>query len=574
MKNAITVVFTTLFLFSCLLFPCNAALPPDFVEADDSLTSEEKSILQEKLDAYGYGEENVSADILYDADDCPAFMLGTTREGYVILRRNSYRFCECGDGNPYFNFMDEKKYYAGASYYFVQQSNLEQTAGDCAGVYYDILRETYSDFVPKTDSHDAVNETDEICVPSSTTSVLSSVVLPDSYDYLRRRAFGNNTDSTCSAVATGIALNYIALEHNMLIVKKDHVSEVLNKKLVSDKNPISTCYPNANRLHRYLVETCRMGPASYADDISQPVARYIANSSSYYYGYNFYMNWSLFPDVSTFRTEIANDRPILITTTLSAQYGFHTMCAYGYRDTSDGPQVLVHVGWYSKTQMQPEYENSDRYYQKTTWINANDATYAYYFRFSNPLANFTDIPMFTSWAYPGIVYTVNNGIMNGTSATTFSPNQTMSRAMLVSTLYRMAGSPAVTYASIFSDVPKGAYYANSVIWAVNNGIANGVGNGKFNPNGNVTREQIAVFLYRYAECYGYDTSRRSNLSVFSDYKSISSYAKDAVSWAVAEGIINGISSIDGPTVLSPQNSATRAQTAAFLQRFMENVVGY
>ncbi len=281
----------------------------------------------------------------------------------------------------------------------------------------------------------------------------------------------------------------------------------------------------------------------------------------------------MFPDVSTFKKEIANARPILVTTTLFAQYDFHTMCAYGYRDTSDGPQILVHVGWYSTTQMQPESEGSDCYYQKTTWINASDATYAYYFRFDNPLESFTDIPRFTSWAYPGIVYTVNNGIMNGTSATTFSPNQTMSRAMLVSTLYRIAGSPAVTYTNTFSDVPKSTYYADSVIWAVNNGIANGVGNGKFNPNGNVTREQIAVFLYRYAECYGYDTSRRSNLSAFSDSGSISSYAKDAISWAVAEGIINGVSSINGPTALSPQSSATRAQTAAFLQRFMENIVG-
>lgn len=573
MKNAMTFAFTALFLLSCLLLPCNAAMPTDFAETNDSLTNEEISIMKEKLDAYGCGEENVSVDVLYDAEDCPVWMFGATGEGYVILRRNSYRFCECGDGNPYSNFMDEKKYYAGAVCYFVKQSNPEQTAGDCAGVYYDVLRETYSSFVPKAVPNNAVSETEKNHVFSNTTSVLPSVVLPDNYDYLRRRAFGNNTDNTCSAVATGIALNYIALEHNMLIVQKNHVSEMLNNKLVSGSNPISTCYPNANRLHRYLVETCRMGPASYADDILQPVARYITNSSSYYYGYSFYVNWSLLPDGSTFRTEIANARPIQITTTLFAQYDFHTMCVYGYRDTSDGPQVLVHVGWYTTAQMQPESQGSDHYYQKTTWINANDATYAYYFRFNNPLANFTDIPRFTSWAYPGIVYAVNNGIMNGTSATTFSPNQTMSRAMLVSTLYRIAGSPAVTYASIFSDVPKGAYYADSVIWAVDNGIANGVGDGKFNPSGNVTREQIAVFLYRYAERYGYDTSKRSNLSAFSDYGSISNYARDAISWAVAEGIINGISSINGPTTLSPQSSATRAQTAAFLQRFMENVVG-
>ncbi len=294
MKNAIIFSFTALFLLSCLLLPCNAVSPADFVGASDSLTKEEISILQEKLEAYGYGEENFAADILYDAGDCPAFMLGITREGYVILRRNPYRFCECGDGNPYSDFMYEKKYYAGAVCYFAQQSNLEQSVGNCASTYYDILGGVYRNFIPKEDFNYTTyisSEMEETYASSiTTTSVSASVVLPESYNYLRRRAFGNNTDNTCSAVATGIALNYIALEHNMLIIKGNHISEMLNERLVSADRPISTYYPNANRLHRYLVETCRMGPASYADDISQPVSRYITNNSSYYYGYHFYLD--------------------------------------------------------------------------------------------------------------------------------------------------------------------------------------------------------------------------------------------------------------------------------------------
>lgn len=160
--------------------------------------------------------------------------------------------------------------------------------------------------------------------------------------------------------------------------------------------------------------------------------------------------------------------------------------------------------------------------------------------------------------------------MNGTTSTTFAPGHTMSRAMLVSTLYRMAGSPSVTYTNTFSDVPKSAWYANSVIWASKHNIVSGVGGGRFNPDGNVTREQVATFLFRYAAYRGYDTSRRANLSAFPDRGSVSSFAKDAMSWAVAEDVING-TVINDVTVLAPQNNANRGQAASFLMRFEESV---
>lgn len=571
MKRCAFLLLAIFVFLSCLSLSGNAALSNDTHVVSTSLTDQEIFVLQEKLSAYGYGEENFIFDILYDADNFPSFMFGATKEGYIVLRRGTYKFFECGEGNPYRDYMSEKKYYAGTVCYFVQTSGEESKSTEHAEEYYDILRGSYSSFVPKATSNRLETEPQKTYDTSSTTSVHSSVVLSDNYNYIRTRAFGDNRDNTCSAVATGIALNYIALRHNMAIISNNHISEKLSNGIPAYSGQISTLYPNANRLHRYLVETCRMAPASYADDVSQPVSRYISNNSSYYYGYNFFLHWTLFPNASTIKENIQNDRPVLITTTLFAQYDFHTMCVYGYRDTSDGAQLLVHVGWYTSNQMQEESAGSNQYYQKTTWIDANDATYGYYFSFDNPLANFTDIPVFTSWAYPGIVYTVNNGLMNGTSATTFSPNSTMSRAMLVSTLYRMAGSPPVTYTDTFSDVPSNTYYSNGVIWATNNGIVNGIGDGKFNPHGNVTREQIAVFLYRYATYYGYDTSKHADLSTYPDAGNISDYAKSAMSWAVAEQIINGISSVNGPTVLSPRSSATRAQTAAFLKRFIENI---
>lgn len=571
MRRLIVLLLAVSVLLSCFSLPGSAASSNDTDVVTASLTDQEISVLQEKLNAYGYGEEDFTYDVLYDAHDSPSFILGLTSNGYVILKRGTYNFFECGEGNPYFGYMSEKKYYAGVVCYFIRISNKKSQSMEHSEEYYDILRGSYSSFVPKAASSRSETEPQEAYATSSTTSVRSSVVLSDNYSYIRAKAFGDNRDNTCSAVATGIALNYIALRHNMAIISNSHISEKLSRGLPTYSGQISTLYPNANRLHRYLVDTCRMGPASYADDISQPVSRYIANNTSYYYGYQFFLHWTPFPSASTIKENIQNDRPVLITTTLFAQYDFHTMCVYGYRDTSDGAQLLVHVGWYNPNQMQEESAGSNQYYQKTTWINAGDATYGYYFSFNNPLANFTDIPVFTSWAYPGIVYAVNNGLMNGTSTTTFSPNSTMSRAMLVSTLYRMAGSPSVAYTDAFSDVPRNTYYTNGVIWAANNGIVNGIGNGKFNPHGNVTREQIAVFLYRYAEYCGYDTSKRADLSTYPDNGNISNYAKSAMSWAVAEQIMNGISNVNGPTVLSPKSSATRAQAAAFLKRFIENI---
>ena len=116
------------------------------------------------------------------------------------------------------------------------------------------------------------------------------------------------------------------------------------------------------------------------------------------------------------------------------------------------------------------------------------------------------------------------------------------------------------------DSPASAWYADGVAWASKNGIVTGVGGGKFNPNGNVTREQIATFLFRYAEYLGYNTSKRADLSRFPDSGSVSNFAKDAMSWAVATGILNGTTTND-ITILAPKSPATRAQAASFLLRF-------
>ena len=156
--------------------------------------------------------------------------------------------------------------------------------------------------------------------------------------------------------------------------------------------------------------------------------------------------------------------------------------------------------------------------------------------------------------------------MNGVGDGKFDPEGAMTRAMLVTVLWRYEGAP-MEGSNIFSDVPNGQWYTDAVAWAAANGIVGGVGNGRFDPEGNITREQMATILHRYADKKGLDTSKRDDLSGFPDGGNVQSWAKDAMQWVVAEGIING-----SEGKLLPQGNATRAQVATILMRFIENIV--
>ena len=182
-----------------------------------------------------------------------------------------------------------------------------------------------------------------------------------------------------------------------------------------------------------------------------------------------------------------------------------------------------------------------------------------------PNIEFVDVPQ-KAWYVEAVNYAVQNGLMNGVGNDQFNPEGSMTRAMLVTVLWRYEGEPEAGK-NTFSDVPNGQWYTNAVAWAAENGIVGGVGNNRFDPDGEITREQMATILFRYAEKKGIDTSKHGSLNIFSDEKQLSAYAKDAVQWAVAEQIINGS---DGK--LLPQGSATRAQVATILMRFIENKI--
>jgi len=171
------------------------------------------------------------------------------------------------------------------------------------------------------------------------------------------------------------------------------------------------------------------------------------------------------------------------------------------------------------------------------------------------------------WFYDAVTYVYSEGMMDGVSDTQFAPNSNLTRGMVVTMLYRLEDEPRVTGSSGFDDVASGAWYADAVTWAAENGIVNGVSDTEFAPNVNITREQLAAILYRYAEYNDYDVSGRDDLSEFTDRSSISGYALDAMRWAVDEGLITGITD----TTIEPQGTATRAQAATMFMRFMSTV---
>ncbi len=181
---------------------------------------------------------------------------------------------------------------------------------------------------------------------------------------------------------------------------------------------------------------------------------------------------------------------------------------------------------------------------------------------NNGSSTFTDVND-TDWFSGAVKYVTEKGLFNGTGNGTFSPQGGMNRAMLVTVLWRLEGSPDAAGGASFNDVPSGMWYTTAVKWASENGIVNGVTADSFAPSSYVTREQIAAMLYRYAQYKGTDVSSTETLAAYSDAADISTWAQPAVKWAVAHGVISGMT--DG--TIRPQNTATRAQVATMLMRY-------
>ncbi|MFR1525851.1 S-layer homology domain-containing protein [Anaerotignum sp.] len=178
--------------------------------------------------------------------------------------------------------------------------------------------------------------------------------------------------------------------------------------------------------------------------------------------------------------------------------------------------------------------------------------------------NFTDVSS-SDWFFKGVEYVVDKGIMSGVSENQFDPSGKLTRAMLVQMLYNMESRPACDAENAFMDVPVGQWYTDAVIWANDAKIVSGMGEGLFAPNMEITREQMVAMLYNYAKYKGYDVTASADLSTFADNASVSAWAQPAMQWAVAEGYISGM----GDNQLAPQGTATRAEIASVIMRFME-----
>ena len=221
---------------------------------------------------------------------------------------------------------------------------------------------------------------------------------------------------------------------------------------------------------------------------------------------------------------------------------------------------MVFAGW---------FDDDHNEYTAETILTSDVVVHAYWMEKQLTMP-FTDIS--GHWAYEGISYCYENGLMKGMTDTTFGPELTTTRAMVVTVLYRLEKEPPVGgLMNPFKDVAFADWYGSAIVWAASEGIVNGTSADTFDPNGNITREQLAAILYRYANYCGYTTDIKYVLNDFKDKDSVSPYAVEAMQWTYAADLITGMYE-NGNYVLKPGANATRAQIATILMRFMKNVI--
>ena len=265
-------------------------------------------------------------------------------------------------------------------------------------------------------------------------------------------------------------------------------------------------------------------------------------------------------EIDTVQLSLAHDGQFGFTMTLSAPLG---------RDNAD---YWANLYWFNEGTEELEFQQAARIAEDGTAEFALDHASDYAIviddRSHEPVdLPFNDVPE-SYWAYDAIQYVYGEGLMAGTSGTTFAPENVTTRGQIVTILWRLSGSPVVNYLMDFDDVDPAAYYGEAIRWATSEGIVGGYGGGVFGPNDPITREQLAVMLYRYAQHEGCDVSigEDTNILSYADFADLSEYAIPAMQWACGAGIISGTG--DGST-LTPQGEATRAQAAVMLMRFCE-----
>lgn len=335
------------------------------------ITPAEYSALKMAMENRGIGGD-IQAEVVYDANNDAAFLMGITESGYLIMSKETLRCMESGEGNPYSAYQGTKKYYGGPLCYYVTSDNQ----------YYDVGRNVLVSEVPYSENLRAAvtgiqSVGTEVYLPSAsaTASVTKTVILPNALNWVKRKAFGYNDDDTCSAVACTLALQYIDY-YNADVVPTQYHLEYLTSKATADN--VATKYPKANAFHHYLTNTCGMGAASFCDAIVTGIEWY-CDSSQLIEDTNLRCEWAVNVTGIFAKNYLDDDRPAMLTSTLAGEYSWHTMLIYGYRELSDGStEWLVHPGWYSKVSQ----NTSTGYYQvQEVWVSASTATFLYRFRY-------------------------------------------------------------------------------------------------------------------------------------------------------------------------------------------------
>ncbi len=236
------------------------------------------------------------------------------------------------------------------------------------------------------------------------------------------------------------------------------------------------------------------------------------------------------------------------------------------RPSSPERDGWIFTGWYTDVDCQTPWYFSDT-------VEGNLHLYAGWAKNgaspAEKILPFTDVKK-ADWFHESIDYAYQNGLMNGVSSTAFAPQETTTRAMIVTILWRLEGSPPMSDQTAFLDVPRNQWFSHAIAWASSSGIVNGYSETQFGPNDNITREQLVTILYRYTKQKGKISAEttKASLAHFTDCASVNAYAIDAMQWAYAQGVIQGIDS----TTLRPQGEATRAQTATFFMRFVKSIL--
>lgn len=369
MKRVFTILLTFVMLFGIVVTPAFASTP--------SVSNDEISAVRSEMELRGMLEGNLIVDEVFDSEDTPKYLLGVTDKGYIILERKSLVFHESGEQNPYSAYMSAKKYYGGPLNYYVTSTAQVQATNE-QKMMYDILRNENTDTVAQA----LFLEREDDAVVENTASVQAivnskgEVRVVNYYDYIQRRAFGDNADNTCSAVASAIALNYLARQFDSKIVPGKWKSELLNNGYPSWNSQdryVSKVYPKAHLFHRYIADTCGMGAVSFGTAIVGPITKYITTNVPAACGIS--ATWTLLPKATTIKSKINQNLPVLITTAGSpADFKNHTMVAYGYRNNTE---LLVHTGWYSRVYFTTISTSSISH--NDVWINESYATYGHYF---------------------------------------------------------------------------------------------------------------------------------------------------------------------------------------------------